>query len=66
MLTRIASLALVVASFGLAAPATAAGSCSGTYDTNCTMYICNRTTCLEVLCAVYTDVLPGQQNGCIG
>jgi len=65
MLIRIASLALVAASFGFVTPATAVGQCGGTYDTNCTMYICNRN-CLEVRCAVYTDVVPGQQTGCIG
>jgi len=65
MLTRIASLALVAASFAVAVPATAAGACGGTYDTNCYMYICNRN-CLEVRCAVYTDVVPGQQTGCLG
>ena len=65
MLIRTASLALVAASFGFAAPATASGPCSGTYDTNCYMYVCNRN-CLEVQCAVYTNVVPGQQTGCIG
>jgi hypothetical protein len=67
MRTRIASLALVAAAFAApAAPAVADGPCDGTYDTNCYMFVCSRTTCLELRCAVYTDVAPGPQNGCFG
>ena len=66
MLTRFASLALVAAAaFVPAAPAAAAGTCSGTYDTNCYTWVCDRN-CFEVHCGVYTNVVAGYQGGCIG
>ncbi|HEX8002386.1 MAG TPA: hypothetical protein VF519_06790 [Mycobacteriales bacterium] len=63
--TALVSLGVAAAALTLAGPAAANGPCTGTYDTNCYMYVCNRN-CLEVQCAVYTNVVPGQQNGCIG
>jgi hypothetical protein len=67
MRTRILAIALAAtaASVGMAAPASASGQCSGTYDTNCYTWVCNRN-CLEVNCAVWTDVVPGYQGGCFG
>ena len=66
MRTRIAAaLAATAASLTMVAPAAAAGQCNGTYDTNCYTWVCNRN-CLEVRCAVWIDVVPGTQSGCIG
>lgn len=60
------ALATVAATFALAAPASAAHQCSGTVDTQCYTWVCSRTTCLEVNCPVWTDVVAGPQSGCIG
>jgi hypothetical protein len=62
MLTLAAAAAVAVAP----APANAVSRCSGTIDTQCYTYTCSRTQCLEVICAVWVDVVAGQQSGCFG
>ena len=70
MRARIASFALAAAAAVAAVPGTAQAAavrhqCSGTYDTNCYTWVCSRN-CLEVNCAVWIDVVPTTQSGCIG
>jgi hypothetical protein len=68
MRTRIALAlaATAAASFTMASPASAISQCSGTYATNCYTWVCNRSQCLEVRCAVWVDVVAGTQSGCFG
>lgn len=67
MRTRLLGLALAAGAAVALLPgsANAAGQCGGTYDTNCYTWVCTRN-CLEVQCAVWTDVVPGVQQGCFG
>lgn len=66
---KLAILALATAASAALLPtashAAYVGRCSGTYDTNCYTYVCDRN-CLEVRCAVWIDVVPGTQSGCFG